>query len=576
MFSDKTIAVEFKRDAVIGQDAITASPQAYRVESPLRLSSISCLPCAKYSFYWRIVFMPRLKPSLDAGIRYDENTGAVRSFFEPDLVDAPLVGNLSNSAVSDEFLASNADLFNLDGIDLILAEEKEGSSQTTCKYEQYHKNIPVYGAYINITLRKTDSQVMSSVNKIDYDIPENFGEALVRLSAEDALKYMHEQYDLVYHSITHSEPRLFIYHQYLVWRIEMDTQEPKGYWELLINAMEPGFVEVFDRRRFYTSRLAKVFWPDPVTSSQNPALHWGSSESALDEELVDATLENLDDPARSTYYLSGKWVRIAELEDPSVKLPSTATNFNYSSKDRKLLSVMAYYYIDRLVEWLRSLEIPAFNNGMTGPIDVDAQALDKEDNSHFVAPVKGPVYIGFGEGGTPDASDPGVIVHEFGHAMHYFLLGRFLAPGSCEEGFNDFLSCVFRDRFNVHRFDLANPFPWDNNLIVNWDSTRRCDMKFRFDDPSYDRYGFYKKGTVYAVALWDIYQEIGGKSENADDRLNAAGEITGMCLDMLIAVGDTGPVTDLANGLINSDNSRTGGHYEKVIRDAFRKRGLWR
>ncbi|MFA5815599.1 MAG: hypothetical protein WC865_08260 [Bacteroidales bacterium] len=519
--------------------------------------------------------MPRLMPSGDARTRYDETTGAVRSFFDPGLVEPTIGGNLSNAAISDEFLASNADLFNLEGINLILMEEKEGSSQTTCKYEQYHNNIPVYGAYINVTLRKTDSQVMSSVNKIDYDIPEDFGETLVRISSEDALEYMHEKYDPVYHDITHSEPRLFIYHQYLVWRIEMDTHDPKGFWELLINAVEPGFVEVFDRRRYYTSRPAKIFWPDPVTSSQNPDLHWGSPESVLNDELVDATLENLDDPKGSTCSLSGKWVRIAEIEDPSLALPATGSHFNYTSKDRKLLSVMAYYYIDRLVEWLRSLEIPAFNDAMTGPIAVDAQALDQADNSHFVVPLSGSAYIGFGEGGTPDASDPGVIVHEFGHALHYFLLGRLIPPASCEEGFNDFLSCVFRDRFNVHRFDRANPFPWDNNSTVNWDPTRRCDMEFRFDDPSYDSYGFYKKGTVYAAALWDIYLEIGGKSENAGDRLKAADEITGMCLDMLIAVGDTGPVMDLANGLISSDNSRTGGRYEKVIRDAFRNRGLW-
>jgi hypothetical protein len=119
---------------------------------------------------------------------------------------------------------------------------------------------------------------------------------------------------------------------------------------------------------------------------------------------------------------------------------------------------------------------------MTGPIQVDAQGVEGADNSHFAAPVTGPVYIAVGEGGTPDASDPGVVTHEFGHALHYFLLSRLAEAGSFEEGFNDFLSCVFRDRFNIHGFDRANPFPWDNNSTVSWDPTRRCDMKYRFDD----------------------------------------------------------------------------------------------
>jgi len=68
---------------------------------------------------------------------------------------------------------------------------------------------------------------------------------------------------------------------------------------------------------------------------------------------------------------------------------------------------------------------------------------------------------------------------------------------------------------------------------------------------------------------------MGGKSDLAEERLIAAGEVTTTCLDMLIAVGNGGPVADLANGLISSDKSRTGGRYGMEIREAFRKRGLW-
>jgi hypothetical protein len=401
------------------------------------------------------------------------------------------------------------------------------------------------------------------------------GKEETRISSEKALEFLHEKYDPICQSLTHSEPRLYIYNHLLVWRIEVDLVGPTEYWELMIDAMTGTVVAETDRRRFYHSRPAKVFWPDPVTSSQNRDLNWKSPVKVLDKELVDVVLENLDEPVDSKYYLRGRWVRIADLEDPEVPVPESETGFVYSTADRKLLSVMAYYYTDRLVEWLRSLNVRAFNSAMSEAIEVDAQALDSEDNSHFVAPVKGPVYIGFGEGGTPDASDPGVIVHEFGHALHYFLLGRLLIPGSCEEGFNDFLSCVFRDRFNVHGFDRANPFPWDNNATIGWDKTRRCDMDYRFDDPAYKKFGLYKKGTVYASALWDVYLKMGGNSENVDDRLKAAGEISALCMDSLIAVGDAGPVQDLVDGLITSDKSRTGGVFEEVIRGVFRGRGVF-
>ena len=518
--------------------------------------------------------MPKINTSTGAGFRFDETTTAVRSYFNQESDEVASSEFFSNSAVSDEFLASNTVLFNLEGIELVLTDEKEGSSQTTCKYEQYLNSIPVYGAYLNVTMRNSDRSVTSSINRIEYGLPASAGQQPFGLSSAEVLTLIHQQYDSFYQVVILTEPTLYIFKRKPVWRLEMDTVNPTGYWELLMDATGNHEILKLDRRRFVTGKPAKVFWPDPITSSQNPRLHWGSPESVLNSEMVDVLLENLNETGTPATFLKGKWVHIAEIEDPGMDIPSGDAKYAFSSKDRNLLSVMAYYYIDRLVEWIRSLEIPLFDKNFQGPVLVDAQAVGRSDNSHFVVPVNGPVYIGFGEGGTPDASDPGVIVHEFGHALHYFLLGKFNAAGSFEEGFNDFLSCVFRDRFNVHGYDRANPFPWDNNSHVNWDPERRCDIKLHFDDPAYKKYGLYKKGSVYASALWEIFLEIGGKSGSPEVRMLAAGEITGTCLDMLIAVGDTGPITDLVNGLISSDYCRTGGRLGKVIREVFARRRL--
>jgi hypothetical protein len=86
--------------------------------------------------------MPKLNPSSNAEMRYDPETGAIRSLFNPGFDTPSGGGDFSNSFISDEFLTANSELFMLDGIDLNLVEEKEGSSQITCKYEQYHKSIP--------------------------------------------------------------------------------------------------------------------------------------------------------------------------------------------------------------------------------------------------------------------------------------------------------------------------------------------------------------------------------------------------------------------------------------------------
>ncbi|NTW83609.1 MAG: hypothetical protein HGB36_09630 [Chlorobiaceae bacterium] len=549
--------------------------------------------------------MSKLHPTKDARTRYDKKNNAVRSFFGTELVEKSRKALKKGVDKFDEFLDENQDVFKLEGITLEKTEERAGSTLSAVRYNQKHNGLPVYNAFLNISVRKSDNQVLSAVNKIDYELAKTCSAKAAKLDADDAVKFMHDRFDTTFGSLEHSAPELFVYRHsilespqvpfdtddirnkmlesgsgkagkvYLVWRIMMDTAKPTGYWELLVNAEKAELVAVKDRRRFLTTRKANIYWPDPITSSQNTSLSWSSAESTLNNELEEVDLENLNDPSGSTYHLSGQWVNSAEREDPSFAPPTTTTDFKYTGKSRNLLSVMAYFYIDRVVEWLRTFSVPSFNNSMTGPIDVDAQAFNGDDNSHFVVPNSGNPFIGYGEGGTPDACDPGVILHEFGHALHHYVLGASNSNSSFEEGFNDFLSCVFRDRYNEHQFDRANVFPWDNNSTVAWSDYRRCDLAARFDDSGYSSYGFYKKGNVYATALWDIYLNIGGGSSNSGVRLWAAGEIMHTYLEMLVAVGDNEPVLDLANGLIAADEARTGGLYKKVIWDAFRRRGLW-
>jgi len=532
-----------------------------------------------------------------------KSTG-IRSFFEQEPDRTSGNSGLTYAEVSDQFLAGHASLFQLSGIDLQLDEEKEGSSQTTCKYDQYHNQIRVYGAHFNVTIRHSDRQVMSAINKVEWGISKELGISKINVSSDGALDFVRYCLNRDAVELICSDPQLFVYHHkvnidkgfdistdldyarlstlfdgepgsnYLVWSIRVDTLNPKRYWEFLVHASKPGLVVAFDRRRYFGSRSAKVFWPDPVTSSGNSNLHRGSPKQLLDAELVDVVLENLDDSAQSSGFLTGKWVRIAELEAPQVFLTPGKSDYNFSSTDPEFLSVMAYFYLDRLVEWLVSLGVPVFSEAIQAGIDVDAHGADGEDNSHFVVPVLGPPYLSFGEGGTPDASDPGVIVHEFGHAAHFLLIGRMLGPASCEEGFNDFLSCVFRDRFNKRDFDRPNPFPWDNNLTDGWDTKRRCDVNYRYNDSSYKRSGLYRKGSWFASALWDIYLRMGGENEDPEIRLKASADIVTTYFDMLISVGANGPLKDLVNGLISCDISRTGGANGKFFRDSFNERGL--
>jgi len=547
--------------------------------------------------------MSKIKPTKDGRTTYDKKSGAVRSIFGSELVQPTKKTSKTVQKATDDFLEANKELFKLDNINLEQLEIREGSATQSIRYQQTHNGIPVYGAQLVVGQRKRDKHILSAVNKVDYDLPLNLAPANAQLNEDDAIAKVKADLGPKFDSMEFGPLKLFVYRQkpfeavqlpyqappirkkmldlstgaenqaYMVWQILFDTKTPDGNWELLMDAISGDFVAVLDRRT-YASRKGYVFWPDPVSSAQDDTLNWNTAESTLNNERTEVSLENLNSPVNNKYKLNGSWVKMVDKESPTFAPPETSGDFKYGAKDRKFLNVMAYYYLDRLITYLRSFGITTYNNTVTGSLDIDPQGMSSDDNSHFVVSASGATHIAFGEGGVPDASDPGVILHEYGHALHYFLLGSH-SNSSYEEGFNDFLAASWLDRYNNHQYQREEVFPWDNCPSVHWDATRRVDRNERFDDSGFSGYGFYRKGSVLATALWDIYLNIGGNSTNATVREKAADAMIHLYLEMLVSVQDNEPATDLANGLITADDALTGGLYKKVIWDGFHRRGLW-
>jgi zinc metalloprotease ZmpB len=564
--------------------------------------------------------MARLTPTKDNRTTYDEKTGAVRSFFGSELV-APVtkaVRGLKTEGKADDFLKVNRDHFKLEDITLEKAETSEGTSVKSVRYIQKHMGIPIYGADVVVGMRKADSGVISTINNADYDIPKSLDRKALRLSAEDAIDRVHKQFDDRFKGIYLGTPILYIYRHvprqldpgkggsrennegmiklgtgkagkvYLAWQVFMDTKGPGGNWELMIDAVDGKLISVMDRRRYATVK-GKAFWPDPIRSSQNDNLTWESADNVLNGESVDVDLENLEAAVNGKYKLWGDYVRVQNKEDPAYTPSETTTDFRYDAKtagatNRDFLGVMAYYYLDRVINCLRGFGNTKYNTETTNkPMPADAQGLSGDDNSHFVPPALGGPYVAFGEdtmagteGGVPDAADPGVILHEYGHAIHYLMYGE-KQNGPYEEGFNDWFAAMWLDRYNLHQFQREEAMPWDQHThgTSHWGPTRRVDLTDRFDDSSFNSFDMYHKGDVYATALWDVFLNIGGNSGSEDVRKWAADELIRTYLEMLVAVKNNNPVNNLVLGLKTADEARTGGLYKKVIWDAFRRRGLW-
>ncbi len=552
--------------------------------------------------------MQKLKTSDDSRMTYDADNGAVRSFFGVDLVEAP-ERDAARSARSPgdttrAFLDENRDAFKLDDVSLAQAQERRGSASTAVIYRQQHNGISVYGAKIVVGVEQTSNRVASADNNVDYVLPRELTPEAVRIPQEDVAELVRKHLSAMFAHVKTGHPSLYVYRctptslpdtespatrekvqraealgegepgrAYLVWQTLADTTEPTGNWNVFIDAQSGTLVQVKDRRR-YSSVKGFVFFPDPITSSGNAELSSATDAATLNDERREVDVDNLDPPNDSTFQLNGRWIETRDIESPDFDVPATGTEFKFPASDRRFLSVNAYFWLDRLIDYLRQFNLPAFNDAVDAQrIAVDAQGVQGDDNSHFTTDLNGRPYLAFGEGGVPDAADAHVVVHEYGHALHFFMNTDQNQRGS-EEGFGDFLGGAWLDRFNALQFQREAVFPWDNNLGDRYSEDRFFSTTRKFSDPGFSSLGKHTKGSILAATLWDLFLALGGGSSVADDRVVAADRVVHLYLEMLVLLADESSYLEIGRALVQSDVALNGGANQAAITTAFANRGL--
>lgn len=564
--------------------------------------------------------------------RVVEEDGIVRSFFGADLVqqDAPTPAHTGKAAKAraKDFLNANSARFRLENVSLGKEETRTGSKTESVVFKQLVNDVPVYGVEFVVGMQKDEAKIASTVNQVDYKIAEQPPSTDPRITAEQSKEILKTTFSDLFGSIEFAEPELFIYRNsdkkkeanrselddyknnessdekvpvvpehlkkretvlnavkarvsgrdelsHLVWVTSIVSQKPFGKWEFFIDALNGTILWVNDMLRYvdYFKLKGNVFWPDPITSSGNGALSNTSTQAMFDAELKEVELENLlKADANGEFSLNGRWVRTKEIEDPAFAPVKSAGDFKFKYRQRQFLSVMAYYWTDRAIEYVRSFKLPTLNMGIEQyPINVDAQGADGDDNSYFFTDTSGKPCLVFGEGGVADASDAHVIVHELGHAIHWYIGSNQNERGN-EEGFGDFLAGAWLDRFNTHQFRRKEVFPWDNvNQLYSAD--RDFGTRRKFNDQNFFRYEIHVKGSVLAAALWDIFLSLGGDGNDAQ-RKQAADKVIHMYMEMLTSMASEASVDELADGLLVADEALNDGVNKLSIQTAFGKRGI--
>ena len=306
-----------------------------------------------------------------------------------------------------------------------------------------------------------------------------------------------------------------------------------------------------------STALARVFFPNPVAQLGDETLtdQKDADYAALQPAYTTVTLTNLD----GSGYLCGDWACV--VSSTGTPAFSTSGAYDYNRHDDQFEQVMAYYWITEAQVYIQSLGF-----GSTYPgIDNQAQRvrINQLGYDNSFASDHPRLELRFGKGGVDDAEDAEVILHEYGHALHFassptFYVGE--ESGAIGEGFGDYWAADVTD--------IIAP-AGDPACVADWDSVsytrgpvhclRRLD-----DNKAYptDLVGeVHADGEIWSQALWEMRSAIG--HVHADTAI------------LLAQIGQDDPtMPSLATDIVSRVQSLYGTADANMARAAFQARGI--
>lgn len=281
---------------------------------------------------------------------------------------------------------------------------------------------------------------------------------------------------------------------------------------------------------FYrATKAARVFDVNPVVALNDPSLQDRNDSAAAVPAAAYRDVQ-LQDVAESGA-LRGPYVTLIDRQPRQVAPPDAGGSLLFDRGQDGFEDVQAYFHIDRNQRYLQTLGYTGSRAIAPYAIEVDAHATSGSDDSFFLPSLsqvgRGTLY--FGEGGTDDAEDADLLVHEYGHALlEWIAPGAFGGANSGEaralgEGFCDYWA--YSSHYDARVASGRDPFCfadwdarcWDDDVTQQCsyapgsDCLRRLDTTRTMAD--YDRTTRtgveHQNGTIWSSALREIHQALG-------------------------------------------------------------------
>jgi len=300
---------------------------------------------------------------------------------------------------------------------------------------------------------------------------------------------------------------------------------------------------------------ARVFLPNPVAELQNQSLtdQKDADYAALRPAYHNVPLTDLD----GSGFLCGAWACVyGETGNPAY---SPTNTFSYNRHQDEFEQAMAYYWITEAQRYIQKLGFGVWRR----PVNMQSQLvrINQLGYDNSFATTQPRTELRFGKGGVDDAEDAEVILHEYGHAIHFSQNFDFGGEGGAiSEGFGDYWAVTVSD--------LVSPTP-DEACVADWDSVsytstvphclRRVDTNLHYPEDLDGR--VHHDGQIWSRALWDIRRAVG--STTADTViLQGSFDFPGTTM------------TDLANRTVTAAQQLYGTGVAGKVKKAFQARGI--
>ena len=263
-------------------------------------------------------------------------------------------------------------------------------------------------------------------------------------------------------------------------RVYLDVNgEARLAWKTIAyeRPMEP-YAEYYDaatgaplrRDPLFWSAKARVFEANPVVKLNDPSLR-DQNDSAAAVPASAYSIVDIDDVAPAGA-LAGPYVQIVDTQSPQTTHADASQSLMFDRSQPEFEEVNAYFHIDRSARYLESLGYSGSRRLMNYVLPIDPHAVNGTDNSYYVSGFRaGEGELFFGDGGTDDAEDSDLMLHELGHAIQDWIApGTFTGssagqPRALGEGFGDYWA--FSSGFEQSVLSGRDAF-----CIADWDA--RC------------------------------------------------------------------------------------------------------